>query len=33
MLVNDRDVRVLTTDGKHIADHHIDPDRTYQPHR
>jgi transposase InsO family protein len=33
MLVNDRDVRVLTTDGKHLAEHRIDPDRTYQPRR
>lgn len=31
MLINDRDVRVLTTDGQHIAKHHIDPDRIYQP--
>jgi transposase InsO family protein len=33
MLVNDRDVRILTTDGKHIAEHRIDPDRIYQPRR
>ena len=33
MLINDRDVRVLTTDGHHIAEHHIDPDRIYQPRR
>jgi transposase InsO family protein len=32
-LIDNRDVRVLTTDGQHIADHHIDPDRTYQPRR
>jgi hypothetical protein len=28
-----RDVRVLTTDGQHIAQHRIDPDRTDQPRR
>jgi transposase InsO family protein len=33
MLIDDRDVRVLTTDGHHIAQHHIDPNRTYQPRR
>jgi len=33
MLINDRDVRVLTTDGQHIAEHHIDPERIYQPRR
>jgi transposase InsO family protein len=32
LLIDDRDVRVLTSDGEHIAQHHIDPDRTYQPH-
>jgi transposase InsO family protein len=31
ILVNNRDVRVLTTDGEPIAEHHIDPDRIYQP--
>jgi transposase InsO family protein len=33
MLIDDRDVRVLTTDGHHIAEHRIDPNRTYQPRR
>jgi transposase InsO family protein len=33
MLIHDRDVRVLTTDGQPIAEHHIDPDRIYQPRR
>jgi transposase InsO family protein len=33
LLVHDRDVRVLTTDGQHIAEHHINPDRIYQPRR
>ena len=33
MLINDRDVRVLTTDGQRIAEHRIDPDRIYQPRR
>lgn len=33
LLVHDRDVRVLTSNGELIAQHHIDPDRTYQPHR
>jgi transposase InsO family protein len=33
MLIHERDVRVLTTDGQHIAQHHIDPNRTYQPRR
>jgi transposase InsO family protein len=33
MLIDDRDVRVLTTDGQHIAEHRIDPNRIYQPRR
>jgi hypothetical protein len=33
MLIDDRDVRVLTTDGQHIAEHRIDPDRICQPRR
>jgi transposase InsO family protein len=33
MLIHDRNVRVLTTNGQHIAEHHIDPDRIYQPRR
>ena len=33
MLINNRDVRVLTTDGQPIAEHRIDPNRTYQPRR
>ena len=33
MLINDNKVRVLTTDGQHIAEHRIDPDRIYQPRR
>ena len=33
MLIHDRDIRVLTTDGQPIAEHHIDPDQTYQPRR
>ena len=33
LLVHDRDVRVLTTDGQRIAEHRIDPDRIYQPRR
>ena len=33
MLIHDRDVRVLTTDGQHIAQHGIHPDRIYQPQR
>jgi transposase InsO family protein len=33
MLIHDRDVRVLTTDGQPIAQHRIDPDRIYQPRR
>ena len=33
MLIDNRDVRVLTTDGQHIADHRINPDRIYQPRR
>jgi transposase InsO family protein len=32
LLVHDRNVRVLTTDGTLITQHHIDPTRTYQPH-
>ena len=32
LLVHDRDVRVLTSDGELIAELHIDPNRTYQPH-
>ena len=32
LLVDDRDVRVLTSQGELIAQHHIDPERTYQPH-
>jgi transposase InsO family protein len=32
MLIHDRDVRVLTHDGELIAQHRIDPNRTYQPH-
>jgi hypothetical protein len=32
LLVDDRDVRVLTSDGELIAQHRIDPERTYQPH-
>jgi transposase InsO family protein len=31
MLIHDRNVRVLTTNGELITQHHIDPDRTYQP--
>ena len=33
MLIDNRDVRVLTTNGQHIAQHHNDPDRIYQPRR
>jgi transposase InsO family protein len=33
LLIDDRQVRVLTTDGQHLADHHIDTDRIYQPRR
>jgi transposase InsO family protein len=33
ILIDDRDVRVLTTDGQHLADHRIDPHRIYQPRR
>ncbi len=32
LLVHDRDVRVLTSEGDPIAELRIDPDRTYQPH-
>jgi len=32
LLVDDRDVRVLTSDGELIAQHRIDPERIYQPH-
>ena len=32
LLVDDRDVRVLTTDGEYIAELQIDPHRTYPPH-
>jgi hypothetical protein len=32
LLVHDRDVRVLTSDGELIAELRIDPHRTYQPH-
>ena len=32
LLVDDRDVRVLSSDGNFIAEHRIDPARTYQPH-
>jgi transposase InsO family protein len=31
VLVHDRDVRVLSVNGALIAQHRIDPDRTYQP--
>jgi hypothetical protein len=33
ILIHDRNVRVLTTNGQRIAEHHIDPDRIYQPQR
>jgi transposase InsO family protein len=33
LLVHDRDVRVLDTNGQPVAEHHIDPDRTYQARR
>jgi transposase InsO family protein len=32
ILVDDRDVRVLSSDGEFIAELRIDPDRTYQAH-
>jgi hypothetical protein len=32
LLIHDRDARVLTSEGELIAEHHIDPERTYQPH-
>jgi hypothetical protein len=32
VLIHDRDVRVLTSTGQPVAQHQIDPDRTYQPH-
>jgi len=32
LLVDDRDVRVLSNDGEFIATLRINPDRTYQPH-
>jgi len=32
LLIDDRDVRVITSDGQLIATHHVDPERTYQPH-
>ncbi len=31
MLVNDRDVRVISSEGEAIATIHIDPDKLYQP--
>ena len=32
LLIDDQDVRVLTSAGERITEHRIDPTRTYQPH-
>jgi transposase InsO family protein len=33
LLIDDRDVRVLTSEGELLATHHVDPARIYQPGR